>query len=44
VKELNPASRHAACDAWQTRNLMENAARPWQANCQPGCRETQRRK
>jgi hypothetical protein len=33
VKKLNSAPRHAARDAWQTRDLMKRAAWPWQTHC-----------
>jgi len=35
VKELDAASRHSACDAWQVGKVVKHAARPRQPDRQP---------
>ena len=35
VKELDTASRHSACDAWQTGEVVKCAARPREPERQP---------
>ena len=35
VKELDTASRHSACDAWQVGKVVKHAPRPRQPERQP---------
>ena len=42
VKELDAASRHAACDAWQAGKLVKHAVRPRQPERQPDSCEGER--
>ena len=42
LKELDPASRHPTGEAWQFREIVKRAARPRQAERQPGDCKAQR--